>query len=510
MKSNNYFVQIGSLALLCGATACTTSQEEKRPNVIFILVDDLGKEWIPQYGAQDIEMPNLDRMAAQSVVFNNAYSMPQSTPSRVALMTGQYPYNNGWVNHYDVPRWGHGASFDVNNNPSLARLVRANGYKTCSAGKWQLNDFRIQPDAMVQVGFDNYCMWTGGEGGNEEISESRYWDPYIHTKEGSKQYTGEFGPDIYNKYVLDFIAENKKDPMFIYYAMTLTHTPFVHTPHAMDAKTNYEKHKAMTQYMDYLVGKVFDSLEENGIADNTYVILATDNGTSGACVGMRNGNYIRGGKTLLSENGINCPFMVYTPDQTKKIETNALVDFTDLFPTVLELTGTPKDDTYKMDGYSFASVLKEGGDKSLRNWALSMGSHPAIISEDDRVVNTYSFRDRAIMGENYKIYLSTEREIERVYALDSDPLEANNLVEDSEVMAQVEHELGAVISALPAQDANPRYDKLPHNEAFDFDLNEMVRTQSNKKGNYAPVSDEQSYKAFTKTQSKTKKNKSKK
>ena len=78
------------------------------------------------------------------------------------------------------------------------------GYATAVAGKWQLNDFRVQPDALVKHGFDEYCMWTGGETGNP-ASGKRYWDPYIHTKEGSKTYKGKFGPDIYNQFLLDFI-----------------------------------------------------------------------------------------------------------------------------------------------------------------------------------------------------------------------------------------------------------------------------------------------------------------
>lgn len=78
------------------ATGCAsqTTNGVEQPNVIFILVDDLGKEWIEQYGAEGVKLPHLQELADQSVIFNRAYSMPQSTPSRVAIMTGQYPYNN--------------------------------------------------------------------------------------------------------------------------------------------------------------------------------------------------------------------------------------------------------------------------------------------------------------------------------------------------------------------------------------------------------------------------------
>ena len=115
----------------------------KRPNIILILLDDLGKEWISCYGAKDIETPNIDRLALGGIRFENVYSMPQCTPSRLCLLTGQYPYRNGWVNHWDVPRWGAGARYDVEAYPcNLGITMRDAGYATAAAGKWQINDFR--------------------------------------------------------------------------------------------------------------------------------------------------------------------------------------------------------------------------------------------------------------------------------------------------------------------------------------------------------------------------------
>ena len=164
-------------------------QHVQKPNILLILADDLGKEWIGSYGAEDIKTPCLDQLAQTGLQFDNFYSTPQCTPSRVCLFTGQYPFHNGWVNHWDVPRWGGGAHFDWNENPSIARLMQTAGYKTVAAGKWQVNDFRVQPEAMIFHGFDNYCMWTGYEAGNP-ASARRYWNPSIHTKTGSKTYDG--------------------------------------------------------------------------------------------------------------------------------------------------------------------------------------------------------------------------------------------------------------------------------------------------------------------------------
>ena len=134
-----------ALVLLLAPLVRAEDATDARPNIIFILLDDLGKEWVSCYGAENIETPNVDALAASGIRFNNAYSMPQCTPSRATFLTGQYPFRNGWVNHWDVPRWGVGY-FDWKKNPSIGRVMKAAGYATAAAGKWQINDFRIHPE----------------------------------------------------------------------------------------------------------------------------------------------------------------------------------------------------------------------------------------------------------------------------------------------------------------------------------------------------------------------------
>ena len=100
------------LLVVCALIGCESNTYDiGRPNIVFILVDDLGKEWVSSYGAEDILTPNIDSLAKSGIRFNNVYSMPQCTPTRVTLLTGQYPYKHGWVNHWDVPRWGGRCTF---------------------------------------------------------------------------------------------------------------------------------------------------------------------------------------------------------------------------------------------------------------------------------------------------------------------------------------------------------------------------------------------------------------
>ena len=199
-----------------------------KPNILFIMVDDLGKEWISCYGGEGIETPNIDALAAGGLTFHNAYSMPQCTPSRTTLLTGKYPWRNGFVNHWDVPRWGVGYfDWKQKENTTFARLMKELGYATCAAGKWQINDFRIEPQAMKKHGFDDWAMWTGSETGNP-ASGKQLHDAYINTpEEGSKTYAGKFGSDIYADRLVEFMRDHKEEPMCLYYPMILTHRPWL-------------------------------------------------------------------------------------------------------------------------------------------------------------------------------------------------------------------------------------------------------------------------------------------
>ncbi|MFI3330566.1 MAG: sulfatase-like hydrolase/transferase [Rikenellaceae bacterium] len=477
------------LCLLCATPALAFAKQ--KPNVIFVLVDDLGKEWFDVYGGEELILENINALSKESMVFNRAYSMPQSTPSRVSLMTSQYPYNNGWVNHYDVPRWGHGANFDPSMNPSHPKLMQQAGYKTCVAGKWQLNDFRIQPNVMNDVGFDEYFMWTGGESNNPPSSK-RFWNPYIHTTKGSKTYKDKFGPDLYNQFILDFISKNKKEPMYIYYPMALTHGPLTTTPHSMDAKTNYEKMTGMIKYMDYLVGKLVKHLKDEGVYDNTYIMFTTDNGSSGT-VARREGRYISGGKMYLSENGINAPFIVKIPGVNKAQVSDAIINFVDVGPTALDIAGASKLIDSRMDGKSFLPVM-QGKAKTVHTWTVSMGCNPSHLTEDLRVVNAHPFRDRVVIGEEYKIYITTERTIDRIYKIVEDPYETKNLISDPATKAAAEAYFKDIIASFPEKDTNPQYTKVKDN-GNDVSA-ERLNRPAKKDSNYKGLSTEQAYLKF--------------
>jgi arylsulfatase A-like enzyme len=470
-------IYIGAIAAFSMFNIPSSLQAEKpKHNIIFILVDDLGKEWINCYGAEGVKTPNIDKLAATGMKFNNAYSMPQCTPSRVCFMTGQYPYHNGWVNHWDVPRWGVGY-FDWKRNPSIGRTMQRAGHKTGVAGKWQLNDFRIQPDAMLKHGFDDYCMWTGYEAGNP-ASKNRYWDPYIHTREGSKTYKGKFGPDIYSRFVLDFIKKNRDNPFFLYYPMTLTHAPFVNTPHDMNVTDKLERFKAMIRYTDFLLGKVVKQVDDLGIRKNTIIIWTTDNGTSKSFSNILNGRVVKGGKTLTTENGVNAPFIVNCPGIVPEGTTSdALLDFTDMLPTFANFAGVSPEPEYKYDGVSLKDVFLGKSKNSKRKWILAMGSKAGKAS-DKGIENVYYFRDRVIREARYKLFVGIDRKPEKLVDVIKDPEEKNNLIGNPEYK-EILVRLTAVIDTLPKKDNDPNYEHLPKNP---WDKRAKVKSQKHKIG----------------------------
>ncbi len=490
-KHTGLFLLLGAMLL-----SCTNNQVEKtKPNILFILIDDLGKEWISVYGAEDVATPNIDKLALTGMLFKNAYSMPQCTPTRVSLLTGQYPWRNGWVNHYDVPRWGHGGRYDPELNPSFGKNLRDAGYVTCVAGKWQINDFRLEPDATVLAGFNEYCMWTGGEGGgpSEKASQLRYWDPYIHTKDGSKTYEGQFGPDIYTDFIIDFMTRNKDKPMMIYFPMCLTHGPLTTTPARPDAPRE-EQHVAMVEYTDLILQRLVDALEDLEIRDNTIIVWTTDNGTGQGIIGKMNMRYVRGGKMMTSENGINAPFIVNCPGTVPEgIITDALVDFTDILPTFCELAGAELDPAYTYDGYSFAPLILGQKQDSERESIMALGGHFAML-KNDRITSVHKFRDRVIRDKNYKAYIDTSCQISEIIDFNSDFDEMNNLIDsnDQKVIA-AKKKFQKVLDQLPKKDGSPIYTQID-GSFYDHpaeELNKTARVGMNAPNKSKPVTREE-------------------
>ena len=364
----------------CFSTSTSEASERNKalPNIILIMADDLGAECLESYGGESYNTPNLNQLAEQGIQFTNAYATPLCTPTRVQLMTSQYPFHNGWTGGiWTLPKDEQSLDPQIFN---FGRMLKERGYATAIAGKWQLTRFEDHPRHLQKMGFDQHCLWTWQYGGElpDYVSlenpgkPSRFWNPGIW-KNGSlmKDVKGKFGPDIYTDFLLDFIEKHQSEPFFVYYPMALPHWPYIKVPGMAEGQyRDQEKFAAMVEYMDGLVGKFMKKLRELGMSDNTLLLFTADNGTDPSITSRINGKTIQGGKHKLNEAGTRVPFLVRWPDKAIKVDkVDALVDFSDILPTFAEVAGADIPASHKIDGKSFLPLIS-GKRKQIRKWVF--------------------------------------------------------------------------------------------------------------------------------------------
>jgi len=379
------------LAFTLVIAAAIAQPASARPNVILIMTDDTGYEVFGAYGSKQYKTPRVDQLADTGMRFNHCYSQPVCVPSRVKIMTGKSNVRN-------YVFWG---VLDP-EEPTIGLVMKDAGYTTCVAGKWQLfSHGTFAPEVKGKgtlpqdAGFDEHFCWSHeGESGRKD-----YWNPVFTVNGETKAYPGgdTFGPTLVNDFVCDFIDRNKEEPFFIYYPMWLTHGPFMPTPDSADrSSTNNQRNfEDMAAYMDKLVGRVVDKLEEAGVRDNTLILFTGDNGSPGGKKGgiksELNGVTIHGGKSLTTDAGTRVALIANMPGTVPAGKvSDDLVDFSDMMPTIAELTGASLPEGEVLDGVSFAPQLR--GEKGTpREWIYcynepvpSQESEPAIFVRDQR------------------------------------------------------------------------------------------------------------------------------
>lgn len=403
------------------------------PNLILILVDDVGCDWFSCYEAAQ-KTPNVDRLAAEGVKFTTAWATPICSPSRVELLTGRYPFRTGWIDHHDAPRWG-GKGLDWEKEKTFARFLRDAGYATAIAGKWQINDLR-KYDALKLHGFDEHCVWPGYETGNVPPSDERYWSAFLQTNDKREIHTNRFGPDVVHEFALDFIRRHKDKPFLLFYPMILCHSPYPTTPlnRASPPKGMKQIYSDLITYVDQQVGTLLDEVDKLGLAENTVILFTGDNGSSTG--GERYGQKIPAGKAFTHNWGVQVPLIVRAPVLTKQPHVvNTPVDFSDVFPTLLELAGIPRPTELTVDGRSLVPLLRgDARPEQQRAW---------IFSERGK--------NRTVRDERFKLDSSG-----KFWDLQSDPLEANDLSQSTvEEVVKARRKLMAVLHSLPADGPPP-------------------------------------------------------
>ncbi len=340
-----------------GVVAAASAGAQDRPNLLVIMADDIGFENFGCYGSTVFETPNIDRLAAEGIRFDHAHSQPICTPSRVQIMTGIH-------NQQNYVRFGLLDPTAV----TFGQVLREAGYATAIAGKWQLDGGWEGPR---HFGFDRHCLWQLVR------RPSRYPNPGLEIDGELKDFkNGEFGPDLVSDYLCDFLESRSgaEQPFLAYYPMILPHWPFVPTPdhpdwdpdmwrEAINEPGGYRDQKywdGFVRYTDKLIGKLIDKLVATGLRDNTLVIFTADNGTFVDIVSPFRGRDYRGGKGTTLDSGTHVPFIASWPAKVSGGQvSDALVDFTDIFPTLLDAAGVavPASLAQSLQGASLMPVL---------------------------------------------------------------------------------------------------------------------------------------------------------
>ena len=336
----------------------------KRPNILLILIDDLGFEAIGAYGGASYDTPNIDRLAAEGVRFTHAYSTPLCAPSRLKLVTGRY-------NSRNYTEWGVLPPEEL----TFANLLQDAGYSTFLAGKWQMSGFKQawapEKDCCEglgqtpeEAGFDDYLVWHYHEKGE------RYADPLLWGPAGEGgTHEGHYGPDLFVDFLLGRIesqvAEDFDRPFFAYHSMALVHAPFVPTPDSADWNVDRKGEDPayfadMVAYTDKLVGRMLDGLEELGVLDNTLILLTADNGTPRQIIStLQDGTVIPGGKGGTIDYGMHVPFIASWPAGFEGGRvSDAMIDLSDFLPSMVEAAGATLPGDRVIDGRSFMPVLR--------------------------------------------------------------------------------------------------------------------------------------------------------
>ena len=338
-------IWIGSLWVLIQLATWASD----RPNVILIMVDDLGHECVESYGGTSYATPQLTRMALTGAQFNNAHAQNICTPSRVQIMTGQY----------NVRNYTRFATFDQSQQ-TFGHAFKDAGYVTGIVGKWQLGG---DAKTIQSLGFDEHCLWN-----IRGAQKERYVSPILLTNGASIEYPGAYGPDIQQAYAERFIRRHVDQPFFLYYPMTLPHYPFQPTPDSsdwdpkLDPYYNDTKYFGdMVAYLDKLVGSLIDVVDQVGLSEDTLIIFTADNGTDHRIISQHRGIAVPGAKGKMTGDATQVPFFVRWPGHFKEgIKIDGLIDFSDVFATLRDVADLTLPSTIadQQDGTSFLPLLE--------------------------------------------------------------------------------------------------------------------------------------------------------
>tara|TARA_B110000881_G_C18558481_1_gene508365 strand:- start:200 stop:1627 length:1428 start_codon:yes stop_codon:yes gene_type:complete len=451
---------------------------EKKPNVIYILADDLGLGDLSIYGQKEFKTPNIDRIGTEGIKFTAHYSgNTVCSPSRAVLLTGQHPGK--------VAVRGNIGEADGLLDPHqvvLPEVFKHAGYATGAYGKWGLGHTHKpgKPNPLTH-GFDEFCGWK-----SQTIAHTYYPTTYVHNGKEIPLKKGKYVHDLIMDHSMKFIERSAKaqKPFFCYIPTAVPHAA-MHAPKHLHEKWRkiypefdhligkYTVHggngtetcedvinpiagfAAMIENLDNQIGNILALLKKLGIDDNTLVIFTSDNGAhleGGHDPKFWNSSgSLRGHKRDMHEGGIRTPMLarwpgVIAPGRT----TDHISAFWDVLPTMCELIDLPVPD--QSDGISFLPTLRGSGSRQEPHdhlyFEFCKGQNQSIFSQAVRKGKWKAYRNFQKASKGHKAGMKPLE----IYNLDADPFEKNNLANQ---MPELVKEMEAIIekshSPLPGQ-----------------------------------------------------------
>jgi arylsulfatase A-like enzyme len=459
-SDTNRNVSVMYLKILMGCLAASLvlssiASAEEKPNILFIFADDWGWGDLSCHGHPYIKTPHIDRIAADGTDFHRfTVASGVCSPSRAAVMTGQFPARYSIDGHFAWPNDNANRGMPDWLNPHaplLPRMLQKAGYATAHFGKWHLANNMI-PDSPLpsEYGYDSY---------------------------GAFNCAGEQMPvheDAQNAVAFIEQSHTEKRPFFINLWIHEPHTPFHTVPkyrwRFKDLPEKDNIYASVLSHADDRIGQVLDKLDELGIADNTLVIFSSDNGparasqpgklglfhdtATGSGYGINAAKGVTGGrkgyKGALFEGGIGVPFLVRWPGKVAvgAIDETSLISAVDLLPTFCQIAGADLPEDYKPDGLSQVDVLM-GKAKTKRQKPLYWKINAAWPADKKKPHHWVSY---VVVDQQWKLVANRDGSYVELYNIAVDPYEKNDMKKGhAEVVATLQKKLAVWKSELPSK-----------------------------------------------------------
>ena len=435
-------------ALLAQQAQAAGEQPQKatpeRPNIIFILADDMGYGDLACYGNKYIQTPTIDRLARTGTSFTQAYAGSGiSSPSRCSLMTGK---NSGNTRIRDNQCYAGGMTgLKINPKGDTTIVRRANllaedvtlgtvlskaGYRTCLVNKWHLDGYD-PGSAPNHRGFDEFYGWTIAT----VHSNAPYYYPYyrfhgdslINIKENAHDAHVRHNTEISTDDAIQFIHRNQERPFFLFLGYDAPHEPYNIDDTSWydeqgDWSMNTKRYAALVTHMDYNIGRLLGTLDALGLRENTLVIFASDNGAAvmAPLKELNCGAGLKGRKGQLYEGGIRVPLIVNQPGRVPARQIDNLVYFPDFMPTLARLAGSVSAVPHDTNGMD-VSPLFFGAD-------IDTDSRPLYWE--------FPGKQRAIRYQGWKCVTVKKNAPLELYRIKDDPCEQHNLADENPEVVQ--------------------------------------------------------------------------